>query len=63
MQIRKVASGVYDIFGDIGFTTWTRVRKFHWGIKPVLGAALPRNAIKKITEMIDRFPNGNINNV
>lgn len=74
MLVRKLAPHVYDIFMGIGWPipdvfpgsitgTWTRVRKFHWGVKPVAGAFVSRGDCREIFDAINANPNGNLGEV
>lgn len=74
MIIRKAARGVYDVFMGMGWpkadavpqasdATWTRVRRFHWGIKPVAGAFLQRQQLQTVLAAIESNPQGSLENV
>ena len=63
MQIRKVDRNTFDVFGGVGFDNWTRVRKFHWGFKPIQGTFLPRDVLKEVIDRIQQHPHGSIENV
>jgi hypothetical protein len=63
MQIRRVNGNTYDIFGHIGFDHWTRVRRFHWGIKPIAGKPLTRDKVRSIILALADHPNGSIDNL
>ena len=74
MIIRKVARGVYDVFMGTGWPqadavqyshagTWTRVRRFHWGIKPIAGAFLQRPQLQSVMSAIEANPMGGLENV
>lgn len=74
MIIRKLDRNTYDVFGGIGWpiedavpeasnAQWTRIRRFHWGMKPIAGAFLPRQLLQEVMEKIARFPNGSLENV
>ncbi len=63
MQVRQLNRGTYDVFLGVGFDNWSRVRKFHWGVKVVDGNRLPKDAIIAIEEAIINNPHGNVDNV
>lgn len=73
MLIRRLDRNTYDVFGGIGWPSpeegvggyglWTRVRRFHWGLKPVAGAPLSRPLVKEIFTAINSCPNGSIENI
>ena len=62
MLIRKVDRNTYDVFGGVGWN-WTRLRKFHWGFKPIQGEFLPRETLKEVIDRLTHNPNGSIENV
>jgi len=63
MQIRKLDKNTFDVFGETGFDSWTRVRRFHWGIKQIGGLFLPRPVLQLVSAAIAANPNGSIENV
>ena len=74
MLVRKLAPHVYDIFMGIGWPipdvfpgsitgTWTRVRKFHWGVKPIAGAFPSRSVMREVFTKIEQFPRGNLEEI
>jgi len=74
MIVRKLSRGVYDVFMGTGWpipdaaqyatnSTWTRVRRFHWGIKPIAGAFLQRPALQSVLAAIEAQPQGSLENV
>lgn len=62
MQIRKLDRNTFDVFTGTGFDNWTRVRKFHWGVKPIAGGRIDRDTLNAIEAAVIQYPNGNINN-
>jgi hypothetical protein len=57
--VKQVSRYVYDIFGGVGYDTWTRVRKQHWGVVPVAGSYRPTRAECKVLDaVIHDFPQG-----
>lgn len=56
--IRQVSHYVYDVFSGIGFSTWSRVRRFHWGMKHVSGEPINKAQSKQLHELTDRLPYG-----
>lgn len=63
MQIRKLDRNTYDVFGGIGFDSWTRLRRFHWGFKQIGGVFLPRPTLHIVIEGIQNNPEGSIDNI
>ena len=63
MQIRQLNRNTYDVFGGTGFDNWTRVRRFHWGIKQIDGTFLPRPLLRDVSAAIEQNPRGSIHNV
>lgn len=63
MLIRKLSPGIYDVFGDVGFDSWTRVRRYHWGMKQVAGVFLPRPVLQLVSAAINENPNGSLENI
>jgi len=74
MIVRKMSHHVYDVFTGIGWPIeesnpniqtgqWTRVRRFHWGIKGIAGTFLPRAALQDVFSAIQSFPQGSVENV
>lgn len=74
MIIRKLDRNTYDVFGGIGWpcedaapyasnAQWTRIRRFHWGFKPIDGAFLPRQVLNVVIQGILAFPEGSYDNV
>jgi hypothetical protein len=74
MIIRKLDRNTYDVFGGIGWpkedavayasnAQWTRIRRFHWGFKPIAGTFLPRQLLHNVIQTILNHPDGNLENV
>lgn len=63
MLIRQLDPRTYDVFNGTGFEQWTRIRRFHWGFKPVQGVFLNRQVLKEVVDKIIEFPDGSVNNV
>ena len=74
MIIRKLDRNTYDVFGGNGWpnveavpyasnATWTRVRRYHWGMKQIGGAFLPRQQLQKVIVAINSHPHGSLHNV
>jgi hypothetical protein len=74
MIIRKLDRNTYDVFGGMGWpcedavpyasnAQWTRIRRFHWGMKPIAGTFLPRQTLHIVIDAILRHPEGSIDNV
>jgi len=74
MIIRKLTRGMYDVFMGTGWPqtdavqyahngTWTRVRRFHWGIKPIAGVFLQRPQLQSVMAAIETNPQGSLENV
>lgn len=63
MQIRKLDKNTYDVFGDVGFEHWTRIKRFHWGFKPVGGVFLSRPVLREVSNAIEAHPEGSLENV
>ena len=74
MIIRKLDRNTYDVFGGIGWPNtdavpyasnaqWTRIRRFHWGMKPIAGTFLPRQLLHDVIQAILAFPEGSLENV
>lgn len=74
MIIRKLDRNTYDVFGGIGWpredavpyasnAQWTRIRRFHWGFKPIAGAFLPRQVLNVVIDALLRHPEGSLENV
>jgi len=63
MLIRQLNRNTYDVFGGTGFDNWTRVRRFHWGIKQVDGVFLPRPLLRDVSTAIEVCPQGSLNNI
>ena len=63
MLIRKVEHNIYDIFMGTGWpredavpyasdATWTRVRRYHWGLKQIAGTYLPRKVLREVMDKV-----------
>lgn len=63
MLIRKVNNNVFDVFGNKGFDTWTRVRAHHHGFSVVAGQRVEPAIFRSIISAIKANPDGSINNV
>ena len=63
MLIRKLDKNTFDVFGEIGFDSWTRVRRYHWGMKQVAGVFLPRPVLQAVITAIESNPNGSLENI
>ncbi len=63
MQIRKLNSNTFDVFGDVGFDNWTRVRRFHWGFKQIGGLFLARPVLREVVATIEAHPHGSVENL
>jgi len=63
MLIRKLNQNTFDVFGDVGFDNWTRIKRFHWGFKPVAGVFLARPVLREVAAAIEAHPEGSIENV
>ena len=63
MQIRRLNTHTFDIFGGVGFDNWTRIRRFHWGWKQIGGTFLKRELLKEVCDKVERYPTGCIDNV
>lgn len=63
MLIRKLDRNTYDVFGGQGWDQWTRLRRFHWGCKPIAGTFLPRPVLKDVIAAIEAAPDGSIENI
>lgn len=74
MIIRKLDRNTYDVFGGTGWPNaeavpyasdaqWTRIRKFHWGMKQIAGVFLHRSLLQQVIEKIQLHPNGSYENV
>lgn len=63
MLIRRVNKQEFDVFGNQGFDSWSRVRKFHWGYKVVKGVQIPRDIMKYVMINIENHPKGCLENL
>jgi hypothetical protein len=63
MIIRRLDRSTYDVFMGNGWDQWTRVRRFHWGIKGLAGNYLQRSDLKAVSASIESFPEGSVENV
>lgn len=63
MQVRKLDRNVYDVFLYAGHDNWSRIRKFHWGIKVIDGVRLNRDEAQAVEQAIATHPNGSVENV
>lgn len=74
MIIRKLDRNTYDVFGGIGWPNadavpyasnacWTRIRRYHWGMKQIAGTFLPRQLLQQVIETITQHPQGGLDNV
>jgi hypothetical protein len=63
MLIRKLDKNTFDVFGDVGFDSWTRLRRYHWGMKQIAGVFLPRPVLQLVSVAIATHPQGSIENV
>lgn len=63
MLIRKVDRYTADVFGDVGFDNWTRIRKYAWGYKVVAGVRLSKELMDQVIAKLEQFPRGSLNNV
>lgn len=63
MQVRQLDRHIFDVFLHKGFDSWVRVRRFHWGVKPIAGERIDRDALNAINETLQKHPNGSINNL
>lgn len=50
--IKKLDSKTFDVFFGNGYDGWTRVRRFHWGIKPVGGRHINRQQIHILNSLL-----------
>lgn len=50
--IKRLDGKTFDVFTGNGFNNWTRVKRFHWGIKPVQGKFLNRQQIHELNELL-----------
>lgn len=58
IQIRQVGRFVYDVFSGNGFSTWTRVRRYHWGVKHLAGEPINKVQSKQLHDLTERIPYG-----
>ena len=63
MQVRQVNRHQFDVFLGRGFDQWSRVHRYHWGVKVVAGNRLPRQELNAVSEAIKENPHGNVENV
>lgn len=74
MIIRKLSHNTYDVFGGTGWPNieaypqactgqWTRIKRFHWGMKQIAGTFLPRSLLQYVIETIQDNPHGSLENV
>ena len=74
MIIRKLDRNTFDVFGGIGWpredavpyasnARWTRIRRYHWGMKQIAGAFLPRQLLQQVIDCINHNPQGSLENV
>ena len=74
MIIRKLDRNTYDVFGGIGWPNadavpyasnaqWTRIRRFHWGMKQIAGTFLPRQLLHNVITAINQHPHGSLDNI
>lgn len=50
--IKQIDNKTFDVFTGNGFHNWTRVKRFHWGIKPVEGKHLTRQQISELNSIL-----------
>lgn len=60
MQVRKLDRNTFDVYGGQGFENWSRIRRFHWGVKVIDGIKLDRATLSEVEEDILMFPDGHI---
>lgn len=74
MIIRKLSHNTYDVFGGIGWPNadavphasnaqWTRIKRFHWGMKQISGTFLSRSLLQYVIEAIQAHPEGSLENI
>jgi hypothetical protein len=74
MIVRKLDRNTYDVFGGIGWPNadavphasnaqWTRLRRFHWGMKQIGGTFLPRGLLQQVIATVEAHPHGSLENV
>lgn len=74
MIIRKLNRNTYDVFGGTGWPNadavphasnaqWTRIRRFHWGMKQIAGTFLPRALLQDVIGAIQQHPEGSLENI
>lgn len=42
---------------------WTRIRRFHWGMKQIAGTFLPRQLLHNVITAINQHPHGSLDNI
>lgn len=52
MFIKRLDKYRYDVFLGDRWDNWTRVHRFHWGVKVVAGNRLPRSVIHDLNERL-----------
>ena len=74
MIIRKLDRNTYDVFGGTGWpnadavsyasnAAWTRIRRFHWGMKQIAGTFLQRQLFNTVVAAIQQHPEGSLENI
>lgn len=53
MLIRQLSYNTFDVFIGDGWDNWTRIRKFHWGFKPIAGQFIPRHILREVAISIE----------
>lgn len=52
MFIKKLKENIYDVFTDTQWDNWTRVRRFHWGVRVIAGKQLSREGIRELNRRL-----------
>lgn len=54
MFVKRLAPNIYDVFIGNGWNNWTRVRRYHWGVKILEGNFLNRTLLTQVREKVGR---------
>lgn len=63
MLIRAIDRNTFDVFPDVGYNNWSRVRKHHWGMKVIQGERQPKEVLNAVEQLIIEYPEGSVRNV
>ena len=50
--IKRLDKNRFDIFTGNGWSGWTRVQRFHWGVKVIGGSRVSKEVIHEVNQRL-----------